>query len=305
MKKTLTALLLMTLLLFTAQTVNVFACTDYWSLLQKTIRETTLPLGEVYSQVTISEYIDARNYAISLDETATDYELKNASEALGTAFLNLKPANVYKKTLWKAIEKLQNKIYIQNSGYKFKDVEEVLLKGKNTYYFSNSQETINEVTKEIEQFVKTLPKKNNLLVGDSKKCRVIHGEVKQWKSSDKKVAIIKDNKVIALTKGTVTITANMKSGDKLTTELTVNKEPMLTVNGKKVNSVMVKKGKTITLKIKGKADKLNNSYENTKIAKVISKKSAKAIKILGLIRGNTTLKITVNGKKLAINVRVN
>ena len=40
------------------------------------------------------------------------------------------------------------------------------------------------------------------------------------------------------------------------------------------------------------------------MAKVTSKKSAKSLKIKGLKKGKTTLKITVNGVKLKLKVKV-
>ena len=64
------------------------------------------------------------------------------------------------------------------------------------------------------------------------------------------------------------------------------------------------KGKKVTVKIKGKSALVKNVYKNTKIAKVVSKKTAKKIKIKGLKKGKTTLKIKVNGVTLKLKVKV-
>lgn len=309
MKKTITIFLSAILLLSIIQTMNVFAentgaVPDSWNLLQQTIQNTILPPGQTYSEDTLNAYLDARNYAISLDKTAPDEELKNAKKALETAFLNLKPASVKKDDLWKAIKKLQNTIYFKSFGYKYRDVDNMLKSGKSIYYTSNSQEKIDEVTMEMEQFIETLSKKMYLSAGDSKKCYVVYDKVKKWKSSNKKIAIIKDNKVIALTKGTVNITAKLKNGDKLTTKLRVKNNPTLTKKGKNIKTISVKKGKTVTVRLSGKAIGVNNSYRNTKNAIVISKKSARVIKIMGIKNGNTILKITVNGKTLKLKIKV-
>ena len=66
----------------------------------------------------------------------------------------------------------------------------------------------------------------------------------------------------------------------------------------------MKKGATKSVKIVGKAKVVNNKYTNTKIARVISKKSATNLKIKGLKNGNTTLKIRVNGVILKLKVKV-
>jgi hypothetical protein len=66
----------------------------------------------------------------------------------------------------------------------------------------------------------------------------------------------------------------------------------------------VKKGGVKTIKISGKANSVNNKYKNTKYAKIITGKTAKTLKIRGLKRGKTVLKITVNGVKLKLNVKV-
>ena len=67
----------------------------------------------------------------------------------------------------------------------------------------------------------------------------------------------------------------------------------------------MKKGKTKSVTITGKASTVNNVYTNTKIAKIISKSSASTIKVKGLKKGSTTLKLRVNGVVLKLKVKVN
>ena len=67
----------------------------------------------------------------------------------------------------------------------------------------------------------------------------------------------------------------------------------------------MKKGKTKSVTITGKASTVNNVYTNTKIAIIISKSSASTIKVKGLKKGSTTLKLRVNGFVLKLKVKVN
>lgn len=129
--------------------------------------------------------------------------------------------------------------------------------------------------------------------------KVTNGKVKSWTSSNKKVATVKNGKVTALKKGAVIITANLTTGKKLTCKVTVSTSPKLSKS-----SITVKKGKTVSVKITGKASAVNNVYTNTKYAKVISKKNATTIKVKGLKKGATTLKIKVNGVVLKLKVKV-
>lgn len=130
--------------------------------------------------------------------------------------------------------------------------------------------------------------------------KVTDGRVKSFKSSNSKIAKVASNgKVTALTKGNATITVTLTNGEKLTCKINVKSNPTI-----KPTSITVKKGKTKTVKITGKAAAINNTYYNTKVAKVTSSKSAKSIKVRGLKKGSTTLKIKVNGKKLNLKVKV-
>ena len=69
-------------------------------------------------------------------------------------------------------------------------------------------------------------------------------------------------------------------------------------------SITVKKGKTAKVKILYKKKGSKNTYKKTKYAKVVSKRTASTIKVKGLKKGKTTLKIKVNGTWLKLKVRV-
>ena len=119
-----------------------------------------------------------------------------------------------------------------------------------------------------------------------------------YKSLNAKVATVKNGKVTALKKGKSNITVTVGK-TKLTYKVSVTTSPKLSKK-----SVSVKKGKPVTVKIKGKASGVNNKYTNTKYAKIKSKRSATKLKIKGLKKGKTTLKIKVNGVALKLKVKV-
>ncbi|MCH5304261.1 MAG: leucine-rich repeat protein [Ruminococcus sp.] len=121
-----------------------------------------------------------------------------------------------------------------------------------------------------------------------------------WTSSNPKVVKVTDSgKVTALKKGTVTLKATLADGSKYSRKMTVFIDPSLSVK-----TVSVKKGKTVELETVGKAYSVNNVYKNTKIAKITSKKDTYKLKVKGLKKGSTTLKIKVNGKLLKLKVKV-
>lgn len=135
--------------------------------------------------------------------------------------------------------------------------------------------------------------------GAVKTLKVTDGKVKSWATTNKKVAVVRNGTVTGLNKGIAKITATLTNGKKLTCTVTVKTSPEL--NKAMVN---VKKGKIVAVKLTGKASAINNKYTNTKIAKVNSKANASVIKIKGLKKGTTTLKIKVNGVK-TLNLKVN
>lgn len=139
----------------------------------------------------------------------------------------------------------------------------------------------------------------NMKAGDTVTVSKTIGKVKSWTSSNNKIAKVKNGKITALKKGTVTITASLESGDKQTYKVKVTSSPKLSKK-----KIKIKKGKTVKIKIKGKAPGVKNKYKKSKIAKVISKRTAKTLKIKGLKKGKTKLKIRVNGVTLKLKVTV-
>ena len=135
--------------------------------------------------------------------------------------------------------------------------------------------------------------------GGAKTIKAVGGTVKSWTTSNKNVAIVNNGKITVLNKGTATVTATLTTGKKLTCKVTVTTAPRLTKT-----TVKVKKGGTATVVISGKASTIDNKYTNTKIAKINSKVSTSVLKIKGLEKGTTTLKLKVNGVK-TLNLKVN
>lgn len=85
----------------------------------------------------------------------------------------------------------------------------------------------------------------------------------------------------------------------------VTSNPKLMKNNKKVKSIKVNRKETVKLQLVGKVKKIKNVYTNTKKAKITSGKNATTIKVKGLKKGTTTLKIKVNGvKTLKLKVTV-
>ena len=128
-----------------------------------------------------------------------------------------------------------------------------------------------------------------------------------FSSSKKSVAVVSSNgKVSALTKGSATISVKIKSGSKtvktLTCKVTVSNNPKI----EPAKTLNVKKGKTGTIKITGKAKAVKNVYKvkNKKIAKVTSNTSAEKVKVKGLKTGSTTLTLKVNNKAFKVKIKV-
>lgn len=123
--------------------------------------------------------------------------------------------------------------------------------------------------------------------------------IKKWTSSNTKIAKVnKKGVVIALQKGKTTITAINKNGFSRSCVLTVTTSPKLS----KTN-IVVNKGKCANIKILGKAKLINNKYTNSKSAKIISSSKTSNLKVKGIRKGKSTLKIKVNGVK-SINLSV-
>lgn len=119
-----------------------------------------------------------------------------------------------------------------------------------------------------------------------------------YKSSNTRIATVNSSgRITAKKAGKVTITVkNQKFKNTFT----------IKVNNPKLSkkTVSVKKNHTVSVKIMGKIKGINNKYTNTKYAKITSKKSASTLKLKGLKKGKTTLKIKVSGVVLKLNVNV-
>lgn len=163
--------------------------------------------------------------------------------------------------------------------------------------------TVTDPTPSKPPVVKTptiSPATATLKAGTVKALKVTNGKVKSWATSNKKVATVKNGKVTALNKGKTKITATLTTGKKLTCNVTVKTAPKLNKS-----TVIVKRGKITSVKLSGKAKSINNKYTNTKLAKITSKANATSLKIKGVKKGTTTLKVRVNGvKTLKIKVKV-
>ena len=139
----------------------------------------------------------------------------------------------------------------------------------------------------------------SLKAGAAYTLRVKNGKAQRWFSSDTKVAAVKNGKVTALKKGSAKIYVIINDLFHLVCKVKVTTSPKLSKS-----SVTVRKGKTVKVKITGKAAAVKNVYTKTKYAKVVSKTTAKTIKVKGLKKGKTTLKIKVNGVALKLKVKV-
>ncbi|MGN1127090.1 MAG: leucine-rich repeat domain-containing protein, partial [Ruminococcus sp.] len=142
--------------------------------------------------------------------------------------------------------------------------------------------------------------KFSTVTGTVKTLKVTNGTIKSWSTTNKNIVTVKGGKVTALSKGTATVTATLTTGKKLTCKVTVTSNPRLSKS-----TVSVKKGKTVTVKLCGKVSAIKNKYVNTKYAKITSKANSVSLKIKGLKKGTTTLRVKVNGvKTLKLKVKV-
>lgn len=151
----------------------------------------------------------------------------------------------------------------------------------------------------------------SLNAGGTLTLKVTNGTVKSWKSSKKSVATVTNKgKVTALTKGSATITATLTNGKKLSCKVKVKTSPTIKIGKKKYSKktvYTVKRNKTLTVNITGKAASVKNVYKtsNKKIAKITSKATAKKVKIKAYKKkGNATITLKVNGKAFKIKVKV-
>ena len=185
--------------------------------------------------------------------------------------------------------------------YKLKDAyDKGFVNMDEVYNLVNAYDGRFAYTLTIEKTPKLSATKANLKSGQSKSLKVTNGTAKSWSSSNKKVVSVSKGKITALNKGTATITATLTTGKKLTCKVNVKTAPKL-----KKNTVKVKKGSIVKVKLSGKAASIKNKYTNTKYAKILSKSNATTLKIRGLKKGTSTLKIKVNNvKTLLLKVTV-
>ena len=106
----------------------------------------------------------------------------------------------------------------------------------------------------------------DLKAGDTLQLRVIGGKVTKWTSSKSKRVSVSNGKVKALRKGSAVIAAKLDSGKTLKCSIKVTTSPKLSKK-----SITVKKGKSKTVTVTGKAPGVKNVYKNTRRAKVTSK----------------------------------
>ena len=139
--------------------------------------------------------------------------------------------------------------------------------------------------------------------------KVRDGEARSWKSSNTKVAAVKNGKVTALRKGSAKIIVSLTNGLRLTCKVSVTTSPTIKIGKKKWSksaAYSVKKGKTLTVSITGKAKTVNNIYRTTdkKLAKITSKPSASKAVIKAYKKGKATVTLTVNGVSFGIKLKI-
>lgn len=131
-----------------------------------------------------------------------------------------------------------------------------------------------------------------------------------FKSSKPKILkITKNGKASALKQGKTVITAKLKSGKTVKIKMTVNYNPEISKRRAYgyygAEKLTLRKGQTKKLYAFCKAVDVNLKFKNTKIAKFTSKKTSAVLKIKGLKKGNTTIKVRINGvwRKLKVKVK--
>lgn len=118
-------------------------------------------------------------------------------------------------------------------------------------------------------------------------------------SGNKKVAKVNKRGIITtLKKGRAKITAKVGK-KKLYCIVKVVTSPKLSES-----EISVKKGGYASVKIIGRAASVKNKYKGSEYAEITAKAKADKLKIRGLKRGNTTVKIKVNGVVLKLNVKI-
>ena len=148
-----------------------------------------------------------------------------------------------------------------------------------------------------------------LAAGATAKLKVVNAKAKRWVSSKKSVAAVKNGRVYAIRKGSVTVTVRLTNGKKLTCKVRVTTNPSVTVGGKKFKSgstYTVKKGGRLVVALKGRISAIRNVYSSTvgSVARVVSKNTAEKVVIKGFKKGNATVTVTFNGVAFKIKIKV-
>ncbi len=143
--------------------------------------------------------------------------------------------------------------------------------------------------------------------GDSFTLRIDNEKLSDYKTSKPKIIkLTKNGKLTALKKGTATVKVTLPSGKVYKGIIKVINNPVLkkkATSGENkgeyeaVKSISVKQGKTVSVKLFGKAKSIKNQYTSTSKAQIVSKKNDDIIKIKGKAKGTSTVKVKVNGVK--------
>jgi hypothetical protein len=261
-------------------------------------------LGKYSLYYNITEYYQYMDYKVTMGEYVFDCFAQQSPSDLGLYVVGNSNAYTLKDAYDQGLVNIDSAIALIQAGsdihYNFTITKTETLTTYTQPITTEPKETV-PVEKPLVKTPKLNFTKANLKSGQSKSLKVTNGTVKSWSSSNKNVVSVSNGKVTALNKGTTTITATLTTGKKLTCKVNVTTSPKL---GKA--TVKVKNGGTVTVKLSGKVSTIKNKYTNTKYAKITSNANATTLKIKGLKKGTTTLKVKVNGVKtlkLKVNVK--
>ena len=303
MKKTilliLTALIFVSSFIFIPQS-SVCAATDEKLVLEYLKKNSDYPKAEKEknSNYTVNKFGKLGKYNVFYGKENKESNYKNVKKikTAGFTFKVYKKIYPYELGVYLVIK---NKVYTLSSAYSKGKI------GKADVYYTavklfNRGEKVNwkmtakpALDSSLEGAALT-----KLKSGKSKQLKSKNIQ-NDWKSSNEKIAIVKNGKVTALKKGSCVVKrVNLLESQECPVKVISNPELS-------VKSIVLAKNKTKTIKLYGKAESIKNKYYSNSKAKFISKRDSKNIKIKGLKKGKTTLKIKVNGvKTLKLKVKV-
>ena len=128
--------------------------------------------------------------------------------------------------------------------------------------------------------------------------------------TNKKGEFVLNAEIIETIEETPDTVVTLTNGKKLTCKVKVISSPIIKIGKKNYNKKItysVKQNKKLIVKITGKASSVNNKYKtsNKKIAKIISKLSAKKLTIKAYKnKGKAVVTLKVNGVVFKIKVKV-